>query len=390
MERAIIHLNVADFAVAVERRIASRLRQRPVIIAPAGASRAMVFDMSEEAYQTGIRKGMALRQARRLCRDAAILPPRLERYEQAMADLFRRALPYSPLVEPGEADGHLFVDVTGTSRLFGPSVDVAWRLRRQIKSELELDPIWSVAPNKLVAKVATRLVKPTGEYIVGAGEEEPFLAPLPVWMIPGIETWDWQRLRDFNLTRVFQVTALTIDQLEVPFGKRAIRLYNLLKGIDMSAVQPPGRTPPAVRLSHEFGTDTNDPAQLEGALYSLTEQTGQRLRARQKAARRITVHITYSDGPRYGRAIALSPATANDFSLFDGARKALYRVWQRRIRIRHIGLTCDRLVFPPAQLPLFPAERREIIRREDLVSTLDTIRRRFGCKAVYTGRNLAA
>ena len=79
--------------------------------------------------------------------------------------------PYSPLIEHGEGDGHLFMDVTGTGRLFGPPVDVAWRLRRQAAADLRLAPIWAVAPNKLVAKVATRLVKPDGEYIVGAGEE---------------------------------------------------------------------------------------------------------------------------------------------------------------------------------------------------------------------------
>ena len=154
MDRSIIHLNVADFAVAVERRINRHLASRPVIIVPEGASRAAVYDMSEEAFRTGVRKGMALRRARRLCRDAALLAPHPDRYERAMTELLKRALPYSPQVEPGEGDGHLFVDATGTTRLFGPPVDVAWRLNRQIKKELQLDPIWSVASNKLVAKVA--------------------------------------------------------------------------------------------------------------------------------------------------------------------------------------------------------------------------------------------
>jgi DNA polymerase-4 len=307
-----------------------------------------------------------------------------------MAALFKQALPYSPLVEPGEADGHLFMDVTGTSRLFGPPVDVAYRLRRRIKSDQDPDPIWSVAPNKLVAKVATRLVKPTGEYIVGAGEEEPFLAPLPVRLIPGIEAADWLRLKDFNLTRVYQVTTLSLEQLQVPFGCRAAHLYNLLKGVDPSPVQPAGQKPPSVRLHHEFGTDTNDPLQLEGALYLLTEQAGQRLRSRQRAARRMGIRVIYSDGPRYGRTAVLSPATANDITLFESARKALYGAWRRRTRIRRLELTCDRLVYPPAQLPLFSAERREMIRRERLIGALDTIRHHFGPGTVRMGRSLAA
>ena len=171
MERSVIHLNVADFAVAVERAVDRRLQRRPLVIAPEGAVRAVVYDMSEEAYQAGVRKGMALGRARRLCPTAAILPPHPARYVQAMQTLVRQARPYSPLVEPGIGDGHLFVDVTGTGRLFGPPADVAWRLRRQAREALGLAPVWSVAANKLVAKVATRLVKPGGECVVAPGNE---------------------------------------------------------------------------------------------------------------------------------------------------------------------------------------------------------------------------
>ena len=155
MERAIIHLNVADFAVAVERVVDIRLRNRPVVIAPEGASRAAVYDMSQEAFLAGVRKGMALKRAVRFCRDVRILPPHPDRYEQAMKAFLKRILPYSPLVETGEIDGHIFVDATGTTRLFGPPMDVAWRLRKQVRKDLGFDPIWSLAPNKLVAKVAT-------------------------------------------------------------------------------------------------------------------------------------------------------------------------------------------------------------------------------------------
>jgi DNA polymerase-4 len=188
MDRAIIHLNVADFAVAVERAMDRRLCGRPVVIAPEGAERAAVYDMSEEAFQAGVRKGMALARAARRCRDACVLPPHPERYEQAMRALLQRALPFSPRIEAGENDGHLFIDATGTGRLLGPPMDVAWRLRREIRTHLGFAPIWSVAPNKLVAKVATRLVKPEGEYIVAAGEEQPFLAPPAPGTDPGHRT----------------------------------------------------------------------------------------------------------------------------------------------------------------------------------------------------------
>ena len=389
-ERSIIHLNIADFAVAVERAVDCRLQNRPVIIAPEGAARAAVYDMSEEAYRNGIRKGMALRQAMRLCHDARILPPHPDRYEHAMRSLLKQTLPYSPLIETGEADGHLFMDVSGTARLFGPPADIAWRLRRQVKKDLGLDPIWAVAPNKLVAKVATRLVKPDGEYIVGAGEEESLLAPLPISLVPGIERDDLLRLQEFNLTRVSQFTVLSLEQLQIPFGTRALFLYQTARGIDSSPVLPVGQKPPRVVADHEFGNDTNDRFLLESILYRLAEQIGGQLRQRRRTARRVIVILDYSDGMRCARQLTARPATANDIVLFQLARRTLMLAWNRRVRIRHVRLICDRLIFPPAQLELFADEQKKTRQNDNLIGAIDSIRNRFGNAAVRVGRTLAA
>jgi len=332
---------------------------------------------------------MALRRAVRLCRRAHVLPPHPDRYERAMADLLRRTLPYSPLIEPGEQDGHLFVDVTGTSRLFGPPVDVAWRLRRQARRELGLDPIWSLAANKLVAKVASRLVKPLGEYIVTPGDEKAFLAPLPIWLIPGIEGPDLNRLRQLNLTRVHQVTGLGPAHLEVVLGPRAACVTRALHGNDTSPVLPVGQQPPRVVLEHTFGTDTHLPAAIEAVLYGLVEEAGRRLRRQGRVARRMGIRVNYSDGRGCARQVSVQPATANDPALFPFARRALYLAWHRRVRIRHLRLVCDRLVYPPAQLPLFAAERRSAVRQARLVAVMDSVRDRFGRQAVQTGRALA-
>jgi len=390
MERSIIHLNVADFAVAVERAMDRRLQDRPVIIAPEGATRAAVYDMSQEAYLSGIRKGMALRHAVRHCKDACILPPHPDRYEKAMRALLIQALPYSPFIENGDDDGHLFMDATGTNRLFGPPVDVAWRLRKKIQTDLGLDPIWSVAPNKLVAKVATRLVKPDGEYIVAAGEETSLLAPLPVGMIPGIERNDLLRLQEFNLNRVSHLTALSLEQLEVPFGTHARFLYDAARGIDASPVLPVGQKPARIVVDHEFGDDTNQAAVLEGVLYGLVEQVGRQLRRRRQATHRTAIVLDYSDGMRCARQAAAKPATANDLTLFTLAKRALLLAWTRRVRIRHVRLICDRLTFPPAQLELFSTDREENKTRDNLIAAIDRIRQRFGNDVVRMGRTLAA
>ncbi|HEY5281687.1 MAG TPA: hypothetical protein VIM14_02760 [Polyangia bacterium] len=390
--RAIIHLNVADFAVAVERVLDARLRDRPVVIAPAGATRAAVFDMSDEAFQHGIRKGMALARAQRLCRDTMVIAPHQDRYEQAMRDLLARALPYSPRIEMTDSNGHLFIDATGTHRLFGPAYDVAWRIRKAVRAELGLDPIWSVAHNKLLAKVATRVVKPAGEYILEEGQEQAFLSPLPVALVPGLDEGDLIRLREFRLDRVGQVLAWTLPQLEVVFAGRGHFLYESVRGIDASPVLPVGAERPTISADHDFGNDSNDVETLHAALFALVEQSGRQLRQRRLAAQRLGIVLDYSDGMRVARQGSLAPASANDRRLFELAQVVLDRAWTRRVRIRHLCLCLDRLTFPPTQLDLFEDRSQPAFhstsKDDRLMQSLDAIRGKFGVAAVGFGRGL--
>lgn len=389
-EREIIHLNVADFAVAVERVVDSRLRDRPVLIAPEGALRAAVFDMSDEAYRQGVRKGMALQRAKRLCKDALVVPPHADRYERAMQEVLQRTLPYSPLIEMTDTNGHLFIDTTGTNRLFGPAYDVAWRIRKTLRRDLGFDPIWSVAPNKLVAKIATRTVKPTGEYILEAGQEEEFLKPLSVHLLPGLERDDLIQLRDFQLGRVGQLRDWSLPQLETAFARRARFLYDSARGIDSSPVLPVGQKQPKVMGEHEFGDDVNDVERIEAALYALVEKIGFELRERRLAAGRLGLVLDYSDGVRMIRQATAAPASANDFRLFSVAKLALERAWTRRVRVRHLRLIADRLGFPPAQLDLFAHMDETDETNERLISAIDTIRKKFGAEAVRMGRSVLA
>jgi DNA polymerase-4 len=237
-----------------------------------------------------------------------------------------------------------------------------------------------------VAKAATRVVKPEGEYIVSAGEEEPFLAPLSLGLVPGIEREDLTRLREFNFTRAGEVAALPLEDLQTPFGRRAMHLYEAVRGIDPSPVLAVGEKPPHAAADHEFGTDTNDSETLLAATYRLVEQVGAELRRRRRAAQRVAVTLDYSDGGRCIRQLAARPATANDITLFETARRVLFLAWTRRVRIRHLRLVCDRLVFPPAQLALFGDDRRQTETRERLIGAVDAVRQRFGREAVQTGR----
>ncbi len=386
-ERAVLHFNVADFAVAVERVADSGLCRRPLLIAPLGAARAVVYDMSEEAYGEGVRKGMPLRRATRLCPRAALLPPRPDLYARAMRAFFRELQGYSPLIEAGQVDGHFFVDVTGTHRLHGPPVDIGWRVRRRARAALGINPIWTLGSGKVVAKVASRLVKPVGEYIVAPGEEEAFLAPLPVRLLPGLSGRELQRLEAFSLTTVGALAGLSRQQLLVAFGSRCHSLHALSHGIDEEPVRPPGAAQEMFFHQHLFADDSNDREEVRTALFALADAAGAALRDRALTCRRLVLRLDYADGGHSTRQALCRNGAASDFQLRQLALAALDRAWTRRTRLRACRLTCDRLQPRSPQLSLFPEGEARLRREERLQGAIDILRGRYRPGLVGIGRS---
>lgn len=384
MERRIIHLNIADFSVAVERLIDTSLKAKPLIIADA-APRAVVFDMSDEAYAEGVRKGMLLSMAQRRCRSAVLLPPRPEQYRKVLHRCLEHALHYTPLVERSSGSGHLYLDVTGTHRLFGPAPDIGWRLRKTLRQDLGLDPIWSLAANKVVAKVASRLVKPRGECIVGGGEEGSFLAPLPLRLLPGIAPADLHRLGQINIDRVHQAAALSVQELSVLCDQRARRLYEVVRGIDPRPVSPAGPAGAEYSHHHLFSPDTNQEPLIRAAIFTLAQQAGHALRQRHLGCRRIAVSLLYADGVAVTRQAVAKTVLNDDPALQQLALTALYRGWQRRVRVRQIGLACSLIQHPAQQLALFAAADPQPRKAQQLSEAFDAIRGRFGEHTIQRG-----
>jgi len=384
-ERSVIHFNVADFAVAVERVADSGLRQRPLIIAPLQAARAEVYDMSEEAFREGVRKGMALRQAAKLCRGAVLLPPRPVLYQRAMAAFLKVVQNYSPFIECGSEDGHLFVDVTGTHRLHGPPPDIGMRVRRHVRTHLGINPIWTLATSKLVSKVASRLVKPVGEYIVSPGEETLFLAPLPVAFLPGLTRHELKKIKEFHLKTIGALAALSRQQLMVPFGSRSDYLHKISQGIDESVVTAPSSATQVVDCEYSFADDSNDHEEVEAVVVDLVGRAGFDLRTGRQLARRVGISLRYSDGTHVVRQASCRLGSNNDFILSGLALTALQRAWVRRARIRSCRLVCDRLQKQSPQLQLFPDKRDKEQHQEKILDAMDTIRNRFGHGAIGRG-----
>lgn len=381
MERAVIHLNIADFAAAVETNLQPSLKGYPFIVAPRGAPRAVVYDMNNEAYRQGIRKGMPLAKAVRRNKKIKTIPPRFNRYELVMKDLIRHTIGFTPLVEHGVADGHIFLDVTRSGRLFGPPFDVALRLEKTFKKQFGFDPVWSVATNKLVAKVATRVAKPCGEYIVAPGEEDDLLSPLPVKLIPGIRADDLEKMMEFNLHYVYQAKNLTVEQLSIPFDERALSIYNCIRGIDSSPVGTLHSDGSVIRTDHEFAGDTNNADLLRKALYQMVDTVCTNLRRKQMNCGAVKIVLSYSDGIQNSARRKFNPAVSCDMTLFKKCDALLEKAWKRRIRIRHLCLVCEESAPKPDQTEMFFSDTKEN-RRKRLSGALDKIKSKFGKRAV--------
>ncbi len=392
MERRIIHLNIADFSVAVERLLDSSLKTRALIIAHP-ASRAVVHDMSDEAYGEGVRKGMDLALARRRCRSALVLTPRPEQYRKAMTRCLEKALHYTPLVERSGDSGHLYLDVSGVGRLFGPPQDIGRQLRITMLRELDLDPIWAVAPNKLLAKVASRLVKPRGEYIVPHDEVASFLGPLPLNILPGLAAADLHRLRSVNIRRVEQAAALSVQELSVLCEQRARFLYQIVRGIETSPVMAATQAREESTWHHLFAPDSNQEGAIRAGLAHLVQQAGSSLRRRQLGCRRVGITLRYTDGIMVSRQMSASQPMDDDTALQRLALSALYLAWHRRVRLRGLSLSVLQLRHPVRQLSLFAAHQ-EIARSQErdrrLSRAMDAIKARCGTDKIVRGCQICA
>src|SRR2546422_7044773 len=293
MDRSVLHVDIAAFPVAVERVIDRGLRGGRVLVPPPGRARARVLVVSQEAARGGGGAGMPLPVALRRCPGAAVLHPNEALYKRATGAVLALLGGYSPLVEPA-ALGQTFLDLTGTTRLFGAAQDAAARIRREIGERLRLRPTVGLATSKLVSRVAARVIRPDGLCDVFPGSEAPFLAPLPIGLLPGARGTTRERLLDLNVGRVADLLRFSQAQLLVAFGAQGGRLRCQALGIDASPVRPP-EAATAVVEGGPLAEDSNEEAALARAAFGLCERAGARLRRLAARAGRLRVTLRHSD-----------------------------------------------------------------------------------------------
>ncbi len=384
-ERTVLHVNVTHFHASVACVQSPRLEGYPLAVRAPG-SRRIIIDVSSEAWKSGVSRGMTFEAAARICPDLQLLDPVPSLCDRIEKALFDQACSLSPLVERA-GPGHLFIDLTGTRRLFGGAADVADRLRRNIRDACRIEPVVGIAANRLVSKVATRVIKPRGLCAVVSGCEEEFMAPLPLAFLPGLEMRQLEHLLQFNLQLIRDLTRIPAKTLATVMGPAAFGIHRQARGVDQTPVRSSDKPPPAIAESVTLSEQTNDDTVLSGALFHLVGQVCARVRAMGLATGRIRILIHYADGVTASRSMAVQPPISGDLSLYERCAFLFRKIFVRRVRLADLTLECTELTFPYGQLELFARTDRE----EGLMAALDAIRGNYGREAIrFWGRERAA
>lgn len=385
MHRTIIHIDITDFHVAAERVLEPRLRERPVAVATETQARSLVFAVSQEARQNGVRRGMPLYQAVKNCPDLTVLPPNEELYTRATRAMMEVIGRFTPVFEPLRF-GHAYMDMTGSGKMFASIKDAAWKAQKEIRRELRLAANAGIAGNKLVSKVASDVITTSGELNslcdVKHGYEENFLAPLRVGYLPGVQKKVREQLLDLNVRIIRELAIISPENLQMVFGRFGLLLYQRSHGIDNRPVQPM-RRPPEVIEVEDLDDDTNDYFALRAILFRLLMAATRRLREKNMQSGEMTLTVRYSDYKEDVSRQKFPPAN-RDQELFPVAEQLLERALTRRIRVRKLTLRLGRLRHLPAQLALFAPESDP--RLEAVTLAMDKIRDRYGESAIRFGR----
>lgn len=379
--RVFLHADMDAFFAAVEQRDHPELRGRPVVVGGLGR-RGVVSTASYEARPFGVHSAMPMAQARRLCPEAAFLPPDFHRYEAESQKIHEVFHLFSPLVEPLSLD-EAFLDMTGSEGLFGPPGEMGLLLQRAVWDATGLTVSVGAAPCKFVAKVASDFQKPAGLTVVPPEKVLHFLAPLDVGRLWGVGPKTRFRLASLGIRTLGDLASTSEERLMALLGETGRELRRLALGQDLRPVV-------GERETFSIGAEETFEEDLLGAeavLFSLrkaAERVANRLRREGFVAGGVRVKVKTARFALHTRQTLLPRPTDTWEELLAEGRRLLERFdWKEPVRL--CGLAVYRLEpkSRPRQGNLFDETERE--RRRKAEAAVDALRERFGAASIRWG-----
>ena len=374
-EATILHADADAFFASVEQRDDRRLRGQPVIVGG-----GVVLAASYEAKAYGIRTAMSGRQARRLCPQAIVVPPRMSAYADASRAMFRVFDDASPLVE-GLSIDEAFLDVRGMERIAGAPSEIAARLRRDVLERVGLPVTVGIARTKFLAKVASGVAKPDGLLVVPVGGELSFLHPLPVERLWGVGAVTAGKLRNRGITTVGEVARLDESVLVAMLGRGSGRhLHALAHNRDPRPVQLRRRRR-SIGSQRALGRGPRSAADVDATVVALVDRVTRRMRAAGRAGRTVVLRLRFDDFSRATRSQTMPRATAQTETILRAARELLATASPtiERRGLTLVGISVANFDDDGAVQLMLPLDRYD---GEALDAALDAVRARFGATAI--------
>ena len=295
--RKIIHIDMDCFYAAVEMRERPELAGQPIAVG-GGSHRGVVTTCNYEARKFGVRSAMPGFMARERCPDLVFLPLRFDLYRAASQQIRQIFYDYTPLVEPLSLD-EAYLDVTAASGGGRYAWDIAKEIRAKILMETDLTASAGIAPNKMLAKIASDWRKPNGQFAILPEQVQEFMAALPVRKIWGIGPKSAERFAERGIHTCADLQKMTLPEMVVQFGKWGEELYHLCRGTDDREVQPH-------RISKSLSNETtfsDNLASLEQCLNAITELSTElidelRQKAPERKIRKAFVKVKFADFTR--------------------------------------------------------------------------------------------
>jgi DNA polymerase-4 len=372
MARAIVHMDLDTFFVSCERLTNSELREIPLIIG--GGDRGVVASCSYEARRFGVRSAMPIHMAMKLCPQAKIMKGDMELYSRLSHDVTQVIQEKAPIMEKASID-EFYLDITGMDKFHG-SYKWTDELAQSVIKETGLPISFSLSINKTVSKIATGEGKPVGNLEIPEGNVQAFLNPLSIQKIPMVGNVTFQLLSRIGIRTIQTLSEMPAEVLQQMIGKNGLDIWKKANGIDHTPVEPYSERK-SISTEHTFSQDTIDLAKLNRVLLGMVEKLAFQLRSEQWLTSTITVKIRYANFDTETKQCKIAYTSA-DHILTKNVTDLFDKVYQRRMRLRLIGIRFSGLVRGTYQIDLFE-DTQEML---SLYAAMDKMKSRYGFDAV--------
>ena len=368
------------FFASVEQQSNPELRGKPIAVIGA-AKRTIVTTCSYEARAFGVKTGMNSWEARKMCPELIFVIGNNRKYTYTSTLIFQIMRDFTPLVEVSSID-EAFLDVTGCLSLFGPPQRIAGLIKGRIREQFGLTCSVGIAPNKLLAKLASDMQKPDGLTAIVKADIPRVLERVPIKDICGIGAKTQTKLAKFGIRTCGDLGRFPVDILRRTFGVIGERLHQMGLGQDDSPVVPDAEAEEVKSVGHSttLDRDISERQEILRFLLQLSEMVGRRARRYQVAGRTVTLTVRYQDFTTFSRQESRGSYTNNSEEIYQASVKILDGIDIAQ-PIRLLGVKISNLRHHTEQLPLFPAERK----KARLASAMDHVNNKFGDFTVTFG-----